>query len=79
MVQPPSPTAPPPAFEGVVFAAGGCRCFWQAGFWSVIQPALDLRPRVIGAVSAGAAIACAASLGRIDAVLASMKRRTTSS
>jgi predicted acylesterase/phospholipase RssA len=42
----------------------------------VIQPALDLRPRVIGAVSAGAAIACAASLGRIDAVLASMKRRT---
>ena len=75
-MQPPSPIAPPPAYEGVVFGAGGCRCFWQAGFWSVVQPALDLRPRVIGAVSAGAAIACAASLGCIDAVLESMKRRT---
>lgn len=45
-------------FEAVVFAGGGCRCFWQVGFWEVAAPALGLRPRVCGAVSAGAAMAC---------------------
>jgi predicted patatin/cPLA2 family phospholipase len=48
----------PPNFEAVVFAGGGCRCFWQAGFWEVAAPALQLRPRLVGAVSAGAAMAC---------------------
>ena len=46
-------------FEKVVFAGGGNRCFWQAGFWSVAAAALDLRPTRVAAVSAGAAIACA--------------------
>ncbi len=45
-------------FEQVVFAGGGHRCWWQAGFWEVVRPALDLKPRVIAAVSAGAATAC---------------------
>lgn len=45
-------------FEQIVFAGGGHRCWWQAGFWDVVRPALDLRPRVIAAVSAGAATAC---------------------
>lgn len=44
--------------EAVVFAGGGCRCFWQAGFWEEAAPALGWRPRVAGAVSAGAAMAC---------------------
>lgn len=45
-------------FQQVVFAGGGNRCWWQAGFWEVVAPAIDLRPRVIAGVSAGAATAC---------------------
>jgi predicted patatin/cPLA2 family phospholipase len=45
-------------FDQVVFAGGGNRCWWQAGFWDVVQPQLDLRPRVITGISAGAATAC---------------------
>ncbi len=45
-------------FDKVVFAGGGHRCWWQAGFWDVVSSEIELRPRVIGAVSAGAATAC---------------------
>jgi predicted acylesterase/phospholipase RssA len=45
-------------FDQVVFAGGGNRCWWQAGFWSVVQPEIGLKPRVITAISAGAATAC---------------------
>ncbi len=45
-------------FEQVVFAGGGNRCWWQAGWWDVVAPAIELRPRVIAGVSAGAATAC---------------------
>ena len=45
-------------YRSVVFAGGGNRCVWQAGFWLVAAPALGLRPPVVAAVSAGAYIAC---------------------
>jgi predicted acylesterase/phospholipase RssA len=45
-------------FEQVVFAGGGNRCWWQAGFWDVVAPELQLHPRVIVGASAGAATAC---------------------
>jgi len=45
-------------FDQVVFAGGGHRCWWQAGFWDVVAPRVALRPRVIAGVSAGAATAC---------------------
>ncbi|MCP5265766.1 MAG: patatin-like phospholipase family protein [Burkholderiaceae bacterium] len=45
-------------YEQVVFAGGGHRCWWQAGFWDVVKPAIGLAPRVIAGVSAGAATAC---------------------
>lgn len=45
-------------FEKVVFAGGGNRCWWQAGFWDCINAEIELRPRVIAGVSAGAATAC---------------------
>jgi predicted acylesterase/phospholipase RssA len=64
------------SFEAVVFAGGGCRCFWQAGFWSVAAPGLDLAPRMFGAVSAGAAFACAVLGGVVDGVLLDFVRRT---
>lgn len=64
-----------PPFDAAVFAGGGCRCFWQAGFWSVAAPALNLQPKAIGATSAGAAFACAAAAGALDAVLENFKQR----
>lgn len=45
-------------FDQVVFAGGGNRCWWQAGWWDVVAPELDLRPRIITGISAGAATAC---------------------
>jgi predicted acylesterase/phospholipase RssA len=45
-------------FEQVVFSGGGNRCWWQAGFWDVVAPAIALKPRVVAGVSAGAATAC---------------------
>jgi predicted acylesterase/phospholipase RssA len=62
-------------FDAVVFAGGGCRCFWQAGFWSVAAPELSLAPRLVGAASAGAAFACAAVGGVLDRVLHDFKQR----
>lgn len=59
----------------MVFAGGGCRCVWQAGFWSVAAEALGLARAVIGSVSAGAAMACLVRGGRTDAGLAAFKKR----
>jgi len=51
-------------FRSLVLSGGGCRCFWQAGFLDVALPALSEPPRVVGAVSAGAAMACLVFSGR---------------
>lgn len=64
----------PSTIRAVVFAGGGCRCFWQAGFWEEAGPLFA--PEVVASVSAGAAFACAALGGRTRAVLESFKRRT---
>ena len=64
----------PRRFDSVVFAGGGNRCFWQAGFWSVIACALDLAPSSVAAVSAGSAIACALFGGTFDQGFADYKR-----
>ncbi|MFP6639387.1 MAG: patatin-like phospholipase family protein [Myxococcota bacterium] len=63
-------------FAAVVFAGGGCRCFWQAGFWSVVSEAIPA-PRVVLGVSAGVAFACVALLGRGRQVLEDFKGRAT--
>jgi hypothetical protein len=63
-------------FDSVVFAGGGCRCFWQLGLWSVAGAALDIRPRVATGVSAGAAMACVALLGRCEETLRRFKAAT---
>ena len=47
-----------PRFKNVVFAGGGIRCFWQAGFWSEVAVPLNIHPEKVAAVSAGAAMAC---------------------
>jgi len=53
----PEATTPSP-FDQIVFAGGGNRCWWQAGWWDTVAPKLGLRPRVIAGISAGAATAC---------------------
>ena len=61
-------------YTNVVFAGGGNRCFWQAGFWSVAAPLLQLAPRRVVAVSAGSAIACTLFAGTFDQAFANYKR-----
>ncbi|HYD63363.1 MAG TPA: patatin-like phospholipase family protein [Noviherbaspirillum sp.] len=45
-------------FDQVVFAGGGGRCTWQAGFWKAVSAEMELQPRVVSAVSAGALMSC---------------------
>ena len=45
-------------FDKVVFAGGGHRGWWQAGFWDRVGGEIELHPRVIAGVSFGAVIAC---------------------
>jgi predicted acylesterase/phospholipase RssA len=61
-----------PRFAAAVFAGGGNRCFWQAGFWSEAAPTLGLGRslRRVAATSAGAAIACVLLSGRLREGLA---------
>jgi predicted acylesterase/phospholipase RssA len=62
--------------NSVVFAGGGCRCFWQLGFWNVAAPALKLKPKVFAGVSAGAAMAVTIAAGRSEFLLEYFKKTT---
>ena len=52
-------------FTSVIFAGGGCRCLWQAGFYSTAAKELGLKPAIVAGVSAGSAIACMSLSGRL--------------
>ena len=56
-------------FDGVVFAGGGNRCVWQAGFYRTIEEALNVAPARVAAASAGAAVAAVLFAGRFDDAL----------
>jgi predicted acylesterase/phospholipase RssA len=72
----PSPISPAPGpYDAVVLGGGGCRCFWQAGFWSEAAPAIGLAPSVVAGVSAGAAFACAIVAGVMGRVLEEFSHR----
>ncbi|MCH2170636.1 patatin-like phospholipase family protein [Myxococcota bacterium] len=58
----------PTPFDAVVFAGGGCRCFWQLGFWQEARELLGSAQR-FGGVSAGSAMACTVLTDSIDGVL----------
>jgi len=60
-------------FDNIVFAGGGNRCFWQAGFWTTLSKELDLKPKHIASVSAGSAISCAIFSGCLEATLENTK------
>lgn len=57
------------SIKTVVFAGGGNRCFWQAGFYRSLADEHGLAPQNLVAVSAGAAIATALAAGRIERTL----------
>lgn len=64
------------AVDAVVFAGGGNRCLWQAGFWSVASPALGLAPSRVAAVSAGATVAALVLSGRHERAITYFKEIT---
>lgn len=57
-----------------VFAGGGNRCFWQAGFWNSIAEALNLKPQIFISVSAGSAISSAIIANRMMETLQVTRR-----
>jgi predicted acylesterase/phospholipase RssA len=61
-------------YETVVFAGGGNRCFWQSGFWDVLQQRQSLPPKRMLGVSAGAIMACNAQAGIADRFLSMAKK-----
>ena len=67
-------------YRNAIFAGGGCRCFWQLGFWEGAKAQglhLGDQVRFIGAVSAGAAMAAAAVLDRADVFVERFAEMTT--
>ena len=60
-------------FNNLVFAGGGNRCFWQAGFWQTLSSEHDLNPKNIASVSAGSAISCALFSGCFENTLEKTK------
>lgn len=77
---PPAPTQTPlesGAPTAIVFAGGGSRCFWQAGFWSVARDGLGLAPDVVAGASAGATVACICLADRVEPTLGAFKEATS--
>jgi predicted acylesterase/phospholipase RssA len=56
-------------YNAVVFAGGGSRCFWQAGFWLALEPCLSAPPKAVAAASGGASTACHLFGGQAEACL----------
>lgn len=53
------------AVDALVFAGGGCRCFWQVGFLETAGERAAIEPRHVVAVSAGATMAAMFFAGRV--------------
>ncbi len=62
------------SYDSVVFAGGGNRCIWQAGFWEVAAEPLGLSPRVVAGASAGATMAVMVFSGVAAKSLATLQR-----
>lgn len=61
-------------FDSVVFAGGGHRCWWQLGWWEVVAEQVNLAPKQIAGVSAGAATACVLYASSAQTALAYYRR-----
>ncbi|WP_445365933.1 patatin-like phospholipase family protein [Microbulbifer sp. ANSA001] len=51
-------------FDQVVFAGGGVRCTWQIGFWDAVASEIQMTPKVVSAVSAGALVSSLILMGK---------------
>lgn len=63
-------------YRSVVFAGGGNRSIWQAGFWEVAAEPLGLAPEIVAATSAGACMAAMVFSGTTRRSLENFKRVT---
>lgn len=63
------------SFETVVFAGGGNRCWWQAGFTAILSQHPCWQAKQLVGTSAGAGIATAFATGRIQAALSAAVER----
>ncbi len=50
-------------FDGIAFAGGGNRCYWQGGFYEAVADRIGLAPGVVVGASAGAYAATYSLLG----------------
>lgn len=50
-------------FDGIAFAGGGNRCYWQGGFYEAVADRIGLAPRLVVGASAGAYAATYSLLG----------------
>lgn len=50
-------------FDGIAFAGGGNRCYWQGGFYEAVADRIGLAPRLVVGASAGAFAATYSLLG----------------
>lgn len=64
----------PVSYNSVVFAGGGNRCIWQAGFWEAAAEPLGLAPRIVAGTSAGATMAAMIFSGTTQKSMDNFKR-----
>lgn len=50
-------------FDGIAFAGGGNRCYWQGGFYEAVTERIALAPQLVAGASAGAFAATYSLLG----------------
>lgn len=65
-------------FKHLVFAGGGNRCFWQAGFIQTVRHEVPLHIQSVASVSAGSAISCALFANKIEETLEVTKQEMAS-
>lgn len=64
-------------YRRLVLAGGGCRCFWQLGFWQTLRDeGIELEIEEIAGTSAGAAMAVAIATDRVEETIDRFERRT---
>lgn len=64
------------SIRSAVFAGGGNRCLWQAGFWEIFQSEINCQIQEFAAVSAGATVSCLINAGTFHKALALFQEAT---
>ena len=59
--------------DNLVFGGGGARCFWEAGFASVLREEVGLSPSAVSAVSGGSVVAASFIAHNLDLLRENMR------